>query len=162
MSVILITEIALCAKSLRGMSTFQANCRKFPVAPPALAAGLLNVGTQPVQPGLRYTIPHPMKLHHRLSVGLLLAAAVPALADIKINDNLTISGYAAGSYEHFSNSPGPTSDSLFNGAKDTPSADALKTNFAFTFKPVTANISLFYIPNIPTGAMKNELTILDA
>jgi hypothetical protein len=98
----------------------------------------------------------------KLAAALALGASLPAFADIKVNDNLTISGYAVGAYEHISPKPGADSDSLFNGAKDTPSADALKTNFAFNFKPVTANLSLFYIPNIPTGVMKNELTVLDA
>ena len=103
-----------------------------------------------------------MNTRHKLAAALALAVPLTACADIKINDNLTISGYAAGSYERISPDPGKESDALFNGAKDTPSADALKTNFAFNFKPVSANVSLFYIPNIPTGVMKNELTVLDA
>lgn len=97
-----------------------------------------------------------------VAASLALGASLTALADIKINDNLTISGYAAGSYEYSKPSPGTSSDSLFNGAKDTPSADALKTIFTMNFKQVTGVVSLFYIPNIPTGVMKNELTALDA
>lgn len=92
----------------------------------------------------------------------LLALAATASADIKINDNLTISGYAVGAYEYQKPSGGPSTDSLFDGSKDTPSADAVKTIFTANFKPVTGVISLFYIPNIPTGVMKNELTMLDA
>src|SRR4051812_16990437 len=92
----------------------------------------------------------------------LLAPLTAAFADIKINDNMTVSGYAVGAYEYQSPDPGADTDSLFNGAKDTPSADALKTIFTMNFKPVTGVLSLFYIPNIPTGAMKNELTVLDA
>src|SRR6185369_9628725 len=85
-----------------------------------------------------------------------------ASADVKVNEMLTVSGYAVGSYEYFSPDPGADTDSLFNGSKDTPSADALKTIFTMEFKPVTGVISLFYIPSIPTGVMKNELTVLDA
>src|SRR4051812_44403294 len=92
----------------------------------------------------------------------LLAPLTAAFADIKINDNMTVSGYAVGAYEYQSPDPGADTDSLFNGAKDTPSADALKTIFTMNFKPVTGVISLYYIPNIPTGVMKNELTVLDA
>ncbi|HEY9153499.1 MAG TPA: outer membrane beta-barrel protein [Opitutaceae bacterium] len=90
----------------------------------------------------------------------LVALAATASADIKLNDNLTISGYAAGSYEYTSKSgPGGDSyDSLFNGQKDTPSADVVKTAFTYNFKPVTAVVSLYYIPNLPT----NEITVLDA
>src|SRR5436190_880368 len=102
-----------------------------------------------------------MNTPFKLAAALVLSASLPAFADIKVNENLTISGYAAGSYEYFSPSPGADTDSLFNGAKDTPSADAVKTIFTMNFKPITGVISLFYIPNIPSGAMKNELTFLD-
>jgi hypothetical protein len=103
-------------------------------------------------------------MNHRFKLGVALCALAPltALADIKVNDNLTISGYAAASYEYISSDPGTDHDSLFDGSKDTPSADALKTIFTMNFKPVTGVVSLFYIPNIPAGAMKNELTVLDA
>ena len=93
------------------------------------------------------------------SVGLVaLAATLPAFAEIKINDNLSISGYAAGAYEYQKVKSLPGTDSLFDGTKDTPSADAVKTMFTANFKPVTGNISLYYVPNLP----KNELTVLDA
>jgi len=103
-----------------------------------------------------------MNTRQKLVAALSLATSLTALADIKVNDNLTISGYAAGSYEYIKPDPGTATDSLFNGAKDTPDADALKTIFTMNFKPVTGVVSLFYIPNIPTGAMRNEATILDA
>lgn len=93
---------------------------------------------------------------------LALAASLPASADVKLNEKFSISGYAAVAYEYFDPKPGTSSDSLFNGAKSTPSADALKTTFLADFKPVTGTLSLFYIPNIPTGVMRNELTFLDA
>jgi opacity protein-like surface antigen len=103
-----------------------------------------------------------MNTRLNIAAALSLAASLTAFADIKVNENLTISGYAIGAYEYFSPDPGPDTDSLFNGSKDTPSADALLTMFTMNFKPVTGVISLFYIPNIPTGVMKNELTVLDA
>lgn len=103
-----------------------------------------------------------MNTRYKLAAGLTLAASLTAFADIKVNENLTISGYAVASYEYFSPDPGAEYDSLFNGAKDTPSADALKTIFTMNFKPVTGVVSLFYIPQIPTGVMKDELTVLDA
>jgi opacity protein-like surface antigen len=103
-----------------------------------------------------------MNTRFKLVAGLSLAAALTASADVKVNEMLTVSGYAVGSYEYISNDPGGDTDSLFNGGKSTPSADALLTMFQFNYKPVTANVSLFYIPNIPTGVMRNELTVLDA
>lgn len=92
----------------------------------------------------------------------LLAVPLTALAEIKLNENFSVSGYAVGAYEYQANDPGPDTDSLFNGAKSTPSADALQTLFTANFKPVTGVVSLFYIPNIPTNVMRNELTVLDA
>jgi len=88
---------------------------------------------------------------------LCLAAPLAALADIKVNDNLTISGYAASSYEYQKFKGLPATDSVFDGTKDTPSADAVDLQFTTTFKPVTGVISLYYVPNLP----KNELTFLD-
>lgn len=103
-----------------------------------------------------------MNTRFKLAAGLSLAAALTASADVKVNEMLTVSGYAVGSYEYVSPDPGADYDSLFNGSKDTPSADALLTMFQFNYKPVTANVSLFYIPSIPTAVMRNELTVLDA
>lgn len=103
-----------------------------------------------------------MNIRSLLAVTLAMASSAAAYAEIKLNENFSISGYAAGSYEYFANDPGPDTDSLFNGARSTPSADALKTIFTANFKPVTGVISLFYIPNIPPAVMRNELTVLDA
>src|SRR5437016_50737 len=103
-----------------------------------------------------------MNTCYKFAAALTLVASLTARADIKVNDHLTISGYAVGSYEYVKPDKGSATDSLFNGAKDTPDADALKTIFAMDFKPVSGTLSLFYIPNIPTTVMRNELTVLDA
>ena len=92
------------------------------------------------------------------ATALALGASLTAFADIKVNDNLMINGYVAGSYEYKKTKTLPATDSLFDGTKDTPSADAALTAFNFTFKPVTAVVSLYYVPNLAT----NELTVLDA
>jgi len=93
-----------------------------------------------------------------LAVALTLAASMTSFADIKINDNLMINGYAAAAYEYQKVKSLPATDSVFDGTKDTPSADAVLTAFNFTFKPVTGVLSLYYVPNLP----KNELSLLDA
>lgn len=103
-----------------------------------------------------------MNLRLKLTAAFALAATVTAFADIKVNDNVSISGYAAASYESFDLDPGPNWHSFFDGSKDSPSADALKAILTANFKPVTAVASVFYIPKIPKGVMKNEVTILDA
>lgn len=99
-----------------------------------------------------------MNTRSKLATALSLAATMSAFADIKVNDNLMINGYAAGAYEYQKVKGLPATDSLFDGTKDTPSADAVMTAFNFTFKPVTSTVSLYYVPNLKT----NELSVLDA
>jgi len=99
-----------------------------------------------------------MKKNLTTAVALSLTASLTSFADIKINDNLSISGYAAAAYEYQKVKSVPATDSLFDGTKDTPSADAVKTNFNFNYKPVSGTVSLYYVPNLP----KNELSVLDA
>ncbi|MCX6955786.1 MAG: outer membrane beta-barrel protein [Verrucomicrobia bacterium] len=99
-----------------------------------------------------------MNTRKNLAAALALASSLSAYADIKVNDNLMINGYVAGAYEYQKIKSTPSTDSVFDGTKDTPSADAVKTAFNFSFKPVTAQVSLYYVPNLP----KNELSILDA
>lgn len=99
-----------------------------------------------------------MNTRMKLGAALALASSLSAYADIKINDNLMINGYAAGAYEYQKVKSLPSTDSVFDGTKDTPSADAVLTAFNFTYKPVIGTLSLYYVPNLKT----NELTILDA
>ena len=99
-----------------------------------------------------------MNTRTTLATALSLAATLSTFADIKVNENLMINGYAAGAYEYQKVKGSPATDSVFDGSKDTPSADAVKTNFNFNYKPVSGTVSLYYVPNLP----KNELTVLDA
>jgi len=99
-----------------------------------------------------------MNTRTKLAAALALASSLSAYADIKINDNLMINGYVAGAYEYQKVKTLAATDSVFDGTKDTPSADAVMTAFNFTFKPVTGTVSLYYVPNLRT----NELTVLDA
>ena len=82
----------------------------------------------------------------------LLAASVPALAEVKLNDNFSVSGYVVGSYQYTAPSAGADSDHL--------DLDAVKTTFTSNFKPVTGVISLYY-PYTTSGGDKT-ITILDA
>jgi hypothetical protein len=79
----------------------------------------------------------------------LLALAATASAEVKINDNFSVSGYIEGSYQYMSPKPGPSSDS-FN-------IDSSQLLFTASFKPVTGVVSLFYVPNAV-----HETTVLDA
>ncbi len=92
----------------------------------------------------------------------LLALATTASADIKLNDNITFSGYAVGAYMNYKASSATGVDSLFDASKPIPgggdSNDVL-TKFTLNFKPVTGVISFNYFPNVGGS---NEFTLLDA
>jgi hypothetical protein len=102
-----------------------------------------------------------MNLRLKLATTVALAATAIAYADIKVNDNLTISGYAAGAYMKYKPNAGGAVDSVFDATKPIPgggdSNDVL-TKFTMNFKPVTGVISINYFPNLPV----NEVTVLDA
>lgn len=79
----------------------------------------------------------------------LLATVASATAEIKINDNFSVSGYIEGSYQYTAPKPGTATD-RFN-------IDTSQLLFTTTFKPVTGVVSLFYVPNAA-----KETTVLDA
>jgi hypothetical protein len=104
-----------------------------------------------------------IKYAYKLAGGAaaLLTLAATAFADIKINDNITFSGFAAGAYMNYKASGFPAVDSLFDASKPIPGggdANEVLTKFTLNYKPVTGVISLNYFPNLPTS----EFTILDA
>jgi hypothetical protein len=79
----------------------------------------------------------------------LLSLASTALADVKLNENFSVGGYAVGSYQYTKTDGSPATDRF-----DT---DAIKTAFTASFKPVTGVVSLFY-----PGVAGDEVTVLDA
>jgi hypothetical protein len=90
-----------------------------------------------------------MNNRYKFATALTLAASLTSFADVKVNDSLTVSGYAAGSYRITDPDPGPATDKF--------DLDAVKTLFQTNFKPVTGVISLFYQPGAPS-----DVTVLDA
>jgi hypothetical protein len=90
-----------------------------------------------------------MNIRLHLAAALGVAASLTALADVKINETFSVSGYAAGSYRTTDPDPGPATDRF--------DLDAVKTLFATNYKPVTGVVSLYYQPNAP-----QDITVLDA
>ena len=90
-----------------------------------------------------------MNTRFKLAAALSLAASLTAVADIKVNESFSVSGYAAGSYRITDPDPGSATDKF--------DLDAVKTLFSTNFKPVTGVISLYYQPNAP-----QDVTVLDA
>lgn len=85
----------------------------------------------------------------KLAAALSLAATCTAFADVKVNESLTVSGYAVGSYR--------LTDPDNATATDRFDMDAAKTLFTTNFKPVTGVVSLYYQPGAPA-----DVTVLDA
>ena len=89
----------------------------------------------------------------------LLALAATASADVKINDNLSLSGYAAAAGTITDTSPSTSpKDTLFNsGHGNLDSAEVVATG---KYQDFTGKVSLLYIPNKGTAA--DSSGILDA
>lgn len=98
-----------------------------------------------------------MKLRHQLAGAALLVAALPAFAQVKVNDSLSITGWMTGSYQYTQPSGAPSSDSLNLDA-------ALLQAIITPAKKVTADISVYYRPTDEGGVNPSgsEATILDA
>ena len=81
--------------------------------------------------------------------GLAALAAIPAFAEVKLNENFSTSGYIAGSYRYTDFDPSDSADKF--------DIDAAKLLFNASYKPVSATLSFYYAPNAP-----EDVTVLDA
>jgi hypothetical protein len=98
-----------------------------------------------------------MKLRNTIAGAALLVAALPAFGQVKINDTLTVTGWATGSYQYTKPSPGTYSDSL--------NLDAALLGVTITpAKKTTAVVSVYYRPSAEGGVSPggSEATLLDA
>jgi Putative beta-barrel porin-2, OmpL-like. bbp2 len=98
-----------------------------------------------------------MKLRMPLAGLALLAASLPAFAQVKLNDTITVTGWATGSYQYTKPSPGSSFDSL--------NLDAALLSATITpAKKVTAVVSVYYKPSAEGGVSPSgsEATLLDA
>ena len=87
----------------------------------------------------------------------LLAAALPAFAQVKLNDTITVTGWATGSYQYTQPKPGASFDSL--------NLDAALLQATITpAKKVTGVVSVYYKPSSEGGVSPSgsEATLLDA
>jgi len=95
---------------------------------------------------------------------VLLAVTITASAEIKLNDNISTSGYIVGSNQYTShavqyttiyNSDGSSYGGSKADKKDSFDVDSAKLRFDLNYKPVAGVISLYYQPNA-------SVSILDA
>jgi hypothetical protein len=98
-----------------------------------------------------------MNIRIKLAVAAALVAAVPAIAQIKINDNLSVTGWSVGSYQYSSlkgttlTTGGATTTSK-NSSFDSFNVDAALLGATITpTKDVTATFSMLYKPATEGG-----------
>jgi len=103
-----------------------------------------------------------MNIRIKLAAVAAFAAAVPAFAQIKINDNLSVTGWSVGSYQY---TGAKGTNGFPNTSTDSFNADAAYLGATITpTKNVTGTFSLYYKPAVEGGANAagNEVTLLDA
>jgi Putative beta-barrel porin-2, OmpL-like. bbp2 len=98
----------------------------------------------------RHTVRPTGKIGFAL-VALAGLAVTCARGEIKLNDNFSVAGYAAGSYMYVAPSGAPSSDSF--------DLNAAKISFNTKFDPVTATFGVYYTQS---SAGTNNLTLIDA
>lgn len=98
-------------------------------------------------------IKHTSKLSAAVVAGLALGASV--FADVKVNDNISVNGYAVGSYTYFDPESGPTENTFLDSGAN--SLDAVKLGVLATGGSISAYGSVLHLP----GAA-NEAGLLDA
>ena len=78
-----------------------------------------------------------------------LAASASVFAEVKLNDNFSVNGYAAASYKYLDVKPG--------GSSNSTDLDTALLGSTFSFKPVTGAVSVLYTHN-----GYDEVALLDA
>lgn len=100
-----------------------------------------------------YMIKHTSQLS--VAIAACVALSVSAFADVKVNDNISVNGYAVGSYTYTDTDGAPTRNTWLDSGSN--SVDAVKLGVLGTAGSVSAYGSVLYLP----GAA-NEAGMLDA
>lgn len=100
-----------------------------------------------------------MNLRQTFTAALLLASTTAAFADVKINDHLSINGYAVGAATTTDLDGAPNVETYFDnkGSPAVVNADAVKLGLLGTIDKISAYGSILYLPGLP-----NEAGLLDA
>ncbi|MFT3780397.1 MAG: outer membrane beta-barrel protein [Nibricoccus sp.] len=89
----------------------------------------------------------------------MLASALAASAEIKLNDNFSTSAYVVGSYQYTTRTLQASGAGYTGSFKDDSlEVDAAKVLFNANFKPVSAQVSFFYQPNQRVDVMDAFVT----
>ena len=100
-----------------------------------------------------------MNTRFKLAAGLSLVASLTAFADVKVNENFSINGYAVGSWTTTSPDGGSNSETFFKNGTLFGNTDAVKLGLLGASGPVSAYGSILYLP---AAGSTNEAGLLDA
>jgi len=116
-----------------------------------------------------------MNIRMKLAVVAAFAVTLPAFAQIKINDNISVTGWTVGSYQYSGTTYQPKLAGVNNTKADSLNVDAGLLGATITpTKDVTATVSIFYRPsggkavnggvadNAGVSPAGSEVTLLDA
>ena len=100
-----------------------------------------------------------MNIRTHLAAGLTLAASLTVFADVKVNDNLSINGYAVGAWTSTDPEAGKRSETFLKSNTFLGNTDAVKFGVLASSGPISAYGSILYIPS---AGSNNEAGLLDA
>ena len=100
-----------------------------------------------------------MNTRFKLAAGLTLAASLTAFADVKVNENFSVNGYAVGSWTSTDVDGGKRSETYLKNGTLFGNTDAVKLGLLGTSGPVSAYGSVLYLP---AAGSTNEAGLLDA
>lgn len=93
-----------------------------------------------------------------LTASLVALASTNATAEVKINENLALSGYAVGAATLTDPDSGSSSGTQFDSG--ATNVDAVKVALTGTYDALSGKVSLFYVPE--SGSGSSEAGLLDA
>jgi hypothetical protein len=100
-----------------------------------------------------------MNTRFKLATALSLVALLTAHADVSVNENFSVNGYAVGSWTSTDPDGGKRSETYFKNGALFGNTDAVKLGLLGTSGPVSAYGSILYLP---AAGSTNEAGLLDA
>jgi hypothetical protein len=100
-----------------------------------------------------------MNTPFKLAAAVSLAASLTAFADVKVNDNFSVNGYAVGSWTTTDPDAGKRNETFFKNGTLFGNTDAVKAGVLGKSGPVSGYASILYAP---AAGSTNEAGLLDA
>ena len=99
-----------------------------------------------------------MNIRFKLAAAIGIAASLPAFADVKVNENFSVNGYAVGSWTTTDPDSGKRSETYLKNGTLFGNTDAVKLGLLGTSGKMSAYGSLLYLP---AAGSTNEAGLLD-